>query len=84
IKEIANSIRKLSEDRFIVASFADCNGEYEKTLLPVFDNMIEIIDDDDDNRGLLQTRVHNQHFRRKDGLTGVVLRKAELTLVPAR
>lgn len=83
IKEIANSIRKLSEDRFIVASFADCNGEYEKTLLPVFDNMIEIIDDDD-NRGLLQTKVHNQHFRRKDGLTGVVLRKAELTLVPAR
>jgi hypothetical protein len=32
----------------------------------------------------LQTKVHNQHFRRKGGLTGVVLRKAELTLVPAR
>jgi hypothetical protein len=42
IKEISISLRKMSKDRFIIVSFAHCNREYEKLLLPVFDKCIEI------------------------------------------
>jgi hypothetical protein len=45
IKEIASSIRTLSEDRFVIASFLPSNYTYEKRLMPVFDNMIEITDE---------------------------------------
>jgi len=48
IKEIASSLRKVSKDRFIIVSFAHCNTQYEKLLLPVFDNYIEITNNIDD------------------------------------
>ena len=41
-KEIASSLSKISKDRFIIVSFAHCNIEYEKLLLPAFDKYIEI------------------------------------------
>jgi hypothetical protein len=53
IKQIASSIRKLSEDRFVLVSFAHCNSAYEKSFLPVFDNTIEMRNDVNDGRTLL-------------------------------
>ena len=50
IKEIASSLRKVSKERFIIVSFAHCNMEYQKLLLPVFDNCIEITNNIDDAR----------------------------------
>src|SRR5919106_6615428 len=36
IKEIASWIRKLSEDRFVIVSFAHCHSQYEASVLPAF------------------------------------------------
>ncbi|CAN5203229.1 hypothetical protein BH18THE2_BH18THE2_29460 [soil metagenome] len=82
IKEISHSLRKISKDRFVIASFSHCNSEYEKMLLPVFDNMVEITNDVDSRT--LQTRVYTRHLKRKAVSTGAPLRKVELTLVPSR
>ena len=53
IKEIARSLRKLSKDRLVIVSFSrNCNLEYEKSLLPVFDKHIKITNDVDNFRML--------------------------------
>jgi hypothetical protein len=70
----------LSKDRLVVASFARCNNEYEKSLLPVFDKRIEITNEVDDFR-LLQLKVYN---KRKEESSGAALKKETLTLMPAR
>jgi hypothetical protein len=82
IREIASSIRKLSEEGFMIVS---CNhrSEYDKHLLPVLDHTIEITAAIG-SIGLLQTRVHNRDVGIKGRSTGVVLREADLSLVPLR
>jgi hypothetical protein len=79
IKEIASSIRKLSEERFVIISFNHL-PEYDKHLLPVFDHTIDM-SAAVGSIGLLQTRVHNQHVGTKGTSTGVVLRKSDLSFV---
>ena len=78
LKEIARSLRKLSKDRLVIVSFAHCNNEYEKSLLPVFDKRIEMTNDIDDFR-VLQLKVYN---KRKE-FSCATLRKETLTLMPA-
>ena len=80
IKEIARSLRRLSKDRLVVVSFAHCNNEYEKFLLPVFDRRIEITNDVDDFR-ILRMKVNN---KRKGESSRAALRKESLLLIPAR
>jgi ribosomal protein S27E len=80
IKEIARSSRKLSKDRLVVVSFAHCNNEYEKSLLPVFDKRIEITNEVDDFM-MLQLKVYN---KRKEESSCVALGKETLTLMPAK
>jgi hypothetical protein len=57
-KGIASSLRKISEYRFIIVSFVHCNIEYQKLLLPVFDNCIEITNNIDDDK-ILQIDINN-------------------------
>jgi hypothetical protein len=87
IKEIASWIRKLSEDRFVLVSFAHCNSEYEKLLLRAFDNYIEVTNDADDS-GALQIDVYNRnHTTNRRGSRANMLarlRKSDMLLVPAR
>ena len=59
LKEIARSLRKLSKDRLVIVSFAHCNNEFEKSLLPVFDKCIEITNDVDNIR-ILRMKVYNK------------------------
>ena len=80
IKEIARSLRKLSKDILVIVSFAHCNEEYEKSLLPVFDKRIEIANDVDDFR-MLRLKVYN---KRKEESRNVTIRKETLMLIPAR
>jgi hypothetical protein len=82
IKEISRSLRKLSKDRFVLISFAHCNNEFEKSLLPVFDKRKEITNDVDNSR-LLRMMLYNQSFRSKEPSSCVALRKETLTLVPS-
>ena len=89
-KEISSSLRKISKDRFIIVSFAHCNMEYEKLLLPVFDKRIEITNNNIDEDKILQIDInnHNNHAmnRRKGFHYGKPMRlsKRELLLVPSR
>jgi len=83
INEISSSLRRLSKNRFVIVSFADCNNEYEKSLLPVFDKRIEITNDVD-NSSLLWVKVYNRTFKRKEESRNVALRKETLTLEPLR
>jgi DNA-directed RNA polymerase subunit RPC12/RpoP len=88
-KEIASSLRKVSKERFIIVSFAHCNMEYQKLLLPVFDNCIEITNNIDDGK-ILQIDInnHNNHaMNRRKGFRyskPMMLSKRELLLVPSR
>jgi hypothetical protein len=81
IKEIASSIRKLSEDRFVIASFLHSNYTYEKWLLPVFDNMIEIINEIENDK-ILRVKVTSHISQRKKLVKqSVNIRKNQLRLV---
>jgi DNA-directed RNA polymerase subunit RPC12/RpoP len=80
VKEIARSLRMLSKDRLVLVSFAHCNNEFEKSLLPVFDKRIEITNDVDDFR-MLQLKVYN---KQKEESSCAALRKETLALIPAR
>jgi hypothetical protein len=80
IKEISSLLKKLSKDRLVVVSFARCNNEYEKSLLPVFDKRIEITNDVDNIR-ILRIKVYNKW---KEDCRNSVLRKDTLTFVPSR
>jgi hypothetical protein len=80
IKEISSSLRRLSKDRFVIVSFADCNSEYEKPLMSVFEKRIEIRDDIDDGK-LLQTKLYDRSFKRNGLSRNASLRRTELTLV---
>ena len=88
-KEIASSLRKISRDRFIIVSFAHCNTQYEKLVLPAFDKCIEITNNIDDGK-ILQIDVnnHNNHaMNRRKGFRyskPTRLSKRELLLVPSR
>lgn len=62
IKEIAASIRKISENRFVVISTTHCNREYERTLFPVFDNVIRITTDTENSK-VLNVNIHVQKRR---------------------
>jgi DNA-directed RNA polymerase subunit RPC12/RpoP len=89
-KEIASSLRKISKGRFIIVSFAHCNMEYEKLLLPAFDRCIEITNNNIDNGKILQIDInnHNNHaMNRKKGISysrPVRVSKRELLSVPPR
>jgi hypothetical protein len=89
-KEIASSLRKISKDRFIIVSFAHCNIEYEKLLLPAFDKYIEITNNNIDDGKILQIEInnHNNHaMNRRKGFRyskPTRLSKRELLLVPSR
>jgi hypothetical protein len=80
IKEISSSLRRLSKDRFVIVSFADCNGEYEKPLMSVFEKHIDITDDIDDGK-LLQTKLYDRPFKRNGLSRNASLRRTELTHV---
>ena len=54
----------LSKDRLVVASFARCNNEYEKSLLPVFDKRIEITNDVDNVQNIADESVQS-NFQKK-------------------
>ena len=89
IKEIASSLRKVSKDRFIIVSFAHCNTEYERFLLPAFDKCIEITNNIDDDKILqIDINSHNNHaMNRRRGFRyskPMRLSKKELLLVPSR
>ena len=45
--EIATSISKISEERFVVFSSSHCNRKYENSLYPMVDNVIGMIDDEE-------------------------------------
>lgn len=85
IKEIASSIRKLSKERFVAVSFAHCHCEYEKSLLPVFNRRIKIIESPD-NRRIFQICVRNPENMQRgfSSFRTVTLNKRELMLVPSR
>ena len=53
IKEIASSIRKILEDRFVLVSFSLHNSQHEKSLLPVFDSRIEVTNGIDNSKAFL-------------------------------
>ncbi len=80
IKEISSSLRRLSKDRFVMVSFADCNGEYEKSLMSVFEKRIEITDDIDDGK-LLQTKLYDRPYKRNVPSRNVALKRTELMRV---
>jgi hypothetical protein len=82
IKEISSSLIRLSKDRFVIVSFADCNGEYKMPLMSVFEKRIEITDDIDDGK-LLQTKLYDLPFKRNGLSRNAAIRKTELTLVPS-
>ena len=83
IKEIVRSLKKLSEDRLVLVSFArNSNNDYEKSLLPAFDKHIEIRDNVDNSR-ILQINVYNQLCKREVLSSWVTLRKETLMLVPS-
>jgi hypothetical protein len=87
IKEIASSLRKISKDRFIIVSFAHCNREYEKLLLPSFDKCIEITNNNIDNGKILQIETNNHPMNRRKGFRyGKPMRLSmrEILLVPPR
>jgi hypothetical protein len=83
LQEIARSLRKLSKDRLVLVSFAHCNNEFEKSLLPVFDKRIEITNDVDNSK-LFRMMLYNQSFRSWEPPSCVALRKETLRLVPSR
>jgi hypothetical protein len=83
IEEIARSFRRLSKDRFVVVSFARCNSEYEKSLLPIFDKRIEITEDVD-NSELLQMNLFYRPFKSKVLTDNVPLSKETVTLAPSK
>lgn len=87
IKEIAGSIRKIAEDRFVLVSFAQRNNEYERLLIRAFDKCIKVTNDVDDNKAL-QIGVYNlSHTTKKIGSRASVLRRLnerEILFVPAR
>jgi DNA-directed RNA polymerase subunit RPC12/RpoP len=87
VKEIAASMKKISEDRFVVVSTTHCNRKFEKLLLPLFDNVIRIVNDIENNE-VLQVNVHNQnHHIGGKGIRSAIstkLCKQELLLVPLR
>jgi hypothetical protein len=88
IKEIASSLRKMSKDRFIIVSFAHCNMEYKKLLLPVFDKCIEITNNMSNNILQIEINNHNNHaMNRRKGFRyskPTWLSKKELLLAPSR
>jgi len=82
IKEIASSIRKLSEDRFVIASFLPSEYTYEKWLMPVFDNMIEIIDEIENDK-ILRVKVTSHTLeRRKLVKQSLNIKENQIQLVP--
>jgi hypothetical protein len=87
IKEVATSISKISEERFVVVSSPHCNRKYEKLLYPMFDNTIRITNDIENSK-VLQVKVHNQnrHIVGKGfcSSSSTNLCKKELSLVPLR
>jgi hypothetical protein len=83
IQEIASSIRKLSKDRFVIVSLAHCNGEYEKSLPPIFGKCINVSTSTDNNR-ILQISLQKRDFKRRELRSRVSLEKMELSLVPRR
>jgi DNA-directed RNA polymerase subunit RPC12/RpoP len=56
IRETAASIRKVSEDRFVVVSTSHCGRKYERLLYPTFDNVIGMADDGEKS-GILHAEV---------------------------
>ena len=82
IKNI-KSLRKLSENRLMIVSFAHCNVEYNHALLPVFNKRTEITEDAY-NHWLLQTNVYDRSFNRKVLSHSAALRNEDLTIVPIR
>jgi hypothetical protein len=85
IKEIARSLKKLSRDRLVLVSFSRCNNnEYEKSLLPAFDNRIEITDEVDNSKRILHMKMYNQPFKSKVLFSCAALRNETLMLVPSR
>ena len=83
IKEITSSIRKLSEDRFVIVSFLHSNYTYEKWFMPVFDNMIEITDEID-NDNILRVKVTSRTLeRRKLVKQSINIKENQLRLAPA-
>ena len=83
IKEITSSIRKLSEDRFVIVSFLHSNYTYGKWFMPVFDNMIEITDEID-NDNILRVKVTSRTLeRRKLVKQSINIKENQLRLAPA-
>ncbi|CAN5518755.1 hypothetical protein BH18THE2_BH18THE2_15260 [soil metagenome] len=80
INEISSSLRRLSKNRFVIVSFADCNGEYEMPLMSVFEKRIEITDDIDDGK-LLQTKLYDRPFKRNVLSRNAALKRTELMRV---
>jgi hypothetical protein len=82
IKEIASSIRKLSEDRFVIASFLPSEYTHKKWLMPVFDNMIEIIDEIENDKILRVKVTSHTSERRKLVKQSINIKENQLRLVP--
>ena len=87
IKDIAASIREISEDRFVVVSTPPPNREYKKSLFPAFDNIIGITNDIENSKILrIDVRYKNHPIGKKatHSVLSTRICKQELSLVPSR
>lgn len=86
VKEISNSLRKLSKDWFVIVSFTHSNRQYTKPLITVFDKCIKITNDiDDSNIMRIDINSRNRLLKRK-GIhysRSTRLSESELLLVPS-
>jgi DNA-directed RNA polymerase subunit RPC12/RpoP len=87
IKDIAASIREISEDRFVVVSTPPPNPEYKKSLFLAFHNIIGITNDTENSKILRVDVRHKNHLIGKKATRSVLstrLCRQELSLVPSR
>jgi DNA-directed RNA polymerase subunit RPC12/RpoP len=82
LREISSSIKKLSEESFVIVSSNQRSSEYKKYLLPVCDNKIGIKNDAED-RGILQVDIC--HITKKATRSEQTrLSEHDILLVPTR
>jgi archaellum biogenesis ATPase FlaH len=78
IKEIINSLRRLSNNASVIVSFKyTLPSEYYQMLIPYFDKCIQITNDESDN-GLI---VEVAHYKKKDNRIIRRLQQSDLEII---
>jgi hypothetical protein len=86
-KEIGASIRKISEDRFVVVATTPCNHEYQRFLVSVFENTTWITNDNENSKVLKANVRYKSHHIRGEGNQPSTFTKfsmEDLSLIPSR